>query len=436
MVTIPGCVWPQVPPNIRDMIDALAATENLTASEMRAGQLSQLRALATHAREQTVWGSQHLPEHLAWESFQALPVLDRKFVQSHEQELTAAQFPAAHGPKRAVFTSGSTGTPVRVWKTDLAGALWQAVTARDHLWHRRDLALTLGVIRRLPAATYPGLSDTTWGLAAQLLGGTGVCWALDIHTPATQQVDWLDQHPDIGYLLTFPSNLSELVRICEGRDRRWPGLREIRTLSEPVTDELRVRCRETLGVEIVDQYSTQEVGYIALQRPDRPGYYAMSETHIVEVLDEHGNPCTPGQIGRVVVTPLHNFAMPLFRYDVGDLALVGEPGPLPYPVIDRIFGRTRNLLLAPDGTRQWPSLGTKGLARIARAVQHQFVQVARDRIEVKLVVPVPVTQAQEAAMRAFLAERTPAGIDFTFTYVDHIPRGVGGKFEDFICAVP
>jgi len=28
--------------------------------------------------------------------------------------------------------------------------------------------------------------------------------------------------------------------------------------------------------------------------------------------------CAPGEIGRVVVTPLHNFAMPLFRYDIGD----------------------------------------------------------------------------------------------------------------------
>jgi phenylacetate-CoA ligase len=209
----------------------------------------------------------------------------------------------------------------------------------------------------------------------------------------------------------------------------------VRTLSEPVTDELRVNCREILGVEIADQYSTQELGYIALQRRKGPGYYAMSDTHVVEVLTDDGRPCEPGEIGRVVVTALHNFAMPLFRYDVGDRALVGEPGRLPYPVLERIFGRTRNLLLAPDGKRSWPALGAQQLSRIAPVVQHQFVQVSMDRIEARLVLRRPVTEAEENAMRVHLKSRVPVGFSIEFSYVDSIPRGPGGKFEDFICEV-
>lgn len=434
---IPGILWPQLPPHVRGMLGVLRATDTLTEDEIQAGQLSQLRSLAAHAREFTVWGREHLPADLTWESFQALPVLDRTFVQSYAQELTASQVPPEHGTATETMTSGSTGTPVRVMKSELFRAVWDVVTARDHLWHKRDLAQVLGAIRALPASPYPGRYGTSWGFAAEILGNTGGLWVLDIFTPAHQQLDWLDTHNDIAYLVTFPSNLWELLRLCEERGgSRWPALREIRTVSEPVTDELRDRCREILGVEIVDQYSTQEVGYIALQRPDGPGYYAMADTHVVEILDDSDTACAPGEVGRVVVTPLHNFAMPLFRYEIGDLALVGEPGPLPYPVIARIFGRTRNLLLAPDGTRRWASLSSRNLVRIAHATQHQFVQFARDRIDVRLVVPRPVTEAQEEAMRAALAERTPTGIHYTFTYVDHIPRGAGGKFEDFICAVP
>ena len=432
---IPGIVWPPLTGAPIEMLAQLRATEKLTHSQIRAGQLRQLQALASHAREQTAWGGQYLPEKLTWESFQALPVLDRTFVQTHEQELFAAQWPAEHGMAYEVLTSGSTGTPVRVWKSRLAGALWQVVTARDHLRHRRELGLTLGAIRKLPAAPYPGRYGTSWGEAAEMLGGSGATWMLNIDTPPQLQINWLDEHDDIAYLLTYPSNLSEILRLCEQRGSRWPALREIRTVSEPVADELRTRCRETLGVEIVDQYSTQEVGYIALQRPDRTGFYELSDTHVVEVLDDDGNPCAPGEIGRVVVTPLHNFCMPLFRYAVGDLALVGEPGPLPYPVIDRVLGRTRNLLLAPDGTRRWVFLGTKGLMKAAPLVQIQFVQVALDRVEVRLVAERPVTTAEEHAMRAHLSPHFGDGIEFTFSYVDHIPRGAGGKFEDFICAV-
>ena len=51
----------------------------------------------------------------------------------------------------------------------------------------------------------------------------------------------------------------------------------------------------------------------------------------------------------------------------------------------------------------------------------------------RLVVPRPVTPAEEQSMAEQLAARTPDGIRYTFDYVDHIPRGPGGKFEDFIC---
>ena len=432
---IPGIVWPQLNGDVSDMLATLRATEALTRTEIEAGQLSQLRSLAAHARSQTRWGSIHLPDELTWESFRSLPILDRAFVQAHEQDLRAAQWPAEHGTAHEVVTSGSTGTPVRVLKSLLVAGLWQSVTARDHVWHRRDLAMKLGAIRAAPWAPYPGLHDKTWGGPAEMLGGTGHSCILSIDTPPQLQLDWLEEQGDIAYLVTFPSNLAELLRLCEQRGSGLPALREIRTVSEPVTDELRARCRETLGVEIVDQYSTQEVGYIALQRPDGPGLYALSDTHVVEILDDDGNPCSPGEIGRVIVTPLHNFAMPLFRYAIGDLALVGEPGPLPYPVIERVFGRTRNLLLTADGTRRWVFLSTKRLIEIAPLIQLQLVQTALDHVEVRLVVERPVTRTEEQAIRAHLGPLFEAGTEFTFSYVDHIPRGAGGKFEDFICAV-
>lgn len=432
---VPHVAWPPFPNDTLGILQALRATETLTPAEINAGQLSQLRELAAYARTHTSWGRETLPEELTWETFHALPILDRAFVQTHEAELQADQLPPEHGAAKEVRTSGSTGTPVRVWKSALATRVWLAVTAREHQWHQRDLALTLAAIRLLPGARYPGSSAPSWGSAAELIGGTGKAWGLHLDTPVQQQIDWLDD-TDCGYLLTFPSNLSALLRACADQSHSWPGLRQVRTVSEVVTDELRDRCREILGVEIVDVYSTQELGYIALQRPDGPGYYAMSDTHVVEVLTDDNRPCKPGEIGRVVVTALHNFAMPMFRYDVGDRALVGESGSLPYVVLEKIFGRTRNLFLSHDQTLRiihWDSIE---LARMAPILQHQLVQTSRDHIVVRLVVQRPVTDTEEHAMRTHLAARTPSeGIHYTFEYVDSIARGPGGKFEDFICQV-
>jgi phenylacetate-CoA ligase len=59
------------------------------------------------------------------------------------------------------------------------------------------------------------------------------------------------------------------------------------------------------------------------------------------VLDQRGNPRGPGEVGRVVVTPLNNFAMPLIRYELGDTAEVGAPCACGrgLPVLTRILDR-------------------------------------------------------------------------------------------------
>jgi phenylacetate-CoA ligase len=72
-------------------------------------------------------------------------------------------------------------------------------------------------------------------------------------------------------------------------------------------------------------YSANETGYLALQCPLSGHYHVQSETVLVEVLDEVGRACRPGETGAVVVTPLQNFAMPLLRYSLGDFAEVGSP---------------------------------------------------------------------------------------------------------------
>jgi phenylacetate-CoA ligase len=72
-------------------------------------------------------------------------------------------------------------------------------------------------------------------------------------------------------------------------------------------------------------YSSDEAGYIALQCPEGEHYHVQSESLLLEVLDAAGSACMPGQVGRVIVTTLNNFAMPLVRYDTGGDAEVGPP---------------------------------------------------------------------------------------------------------------
>jgi phenylacetate-CoA ligase len=159
-----------------------------------------------------------------------------------------------------------------------------------------------------------------------------------------------------------------------------------------------------------------------------------SEGILVEVLDERDRPCLPGEVGRVVATPLHNFAMPLVRYVNGDYAEVGEPCDCGrgLPVLKRVVGRTRNMLTLPDGRRLWPRLRLSTFDRFALIRQFQFVQKSHSRIEGRLVADRPLTSAEEERLRALVLDRIGyAGFEVAFSYHDHIARSAGGKFEDF-----
>ena len=253
---------------------------------------------------------------------------------------------------------------------------------------------------------------------------------------ADEQVEWLRREAP-GYVLTYPSLLGELARICLSRGIRLPGLLQARALAEIVTPELRRLCREAWGVPVIDMYSAVETGYIALQCPEHEHYHVQSEALLVEVLDERGNPCTPGEMGRVVVTDLHNFATPLIRYDIGDFAepAAGCSCGRGLPVLARIVGRTRNLLATPDGRRRYAIEGQIKYLDIAPIVQHQLVQTSMHRVEVRIVMREPPTRDQVERLRAHVAAQMPGGIDVEVVQVASLSRGPGGKYEDFISLV-
>ena len=130
----------------------------------------------------------------------------------------------------------------------------------------------------------------------------------------------------------------------------------------------------------------------------------MAESLVVEVLDDEGRACAEGEIGRVVVTDLHNFASPLLRYDIGDYAEVGGRCSCgrTLPTLRRVLGRKRNLMMKADGSRFLPRAGFETFDEIAPIQQYQVIQHALDDIEFKLVSAEPLSPAQEDALAATL----------------------------------
>lgn len=368
-----------------------------------------------------------------------VPILSRDALRDEYTGICATAWPSRHGPAREVQTSGSTGQPVKVKRTGLCQMNWLALTLRDHLWHERDFTATLAAIRVPPGQSVKSAAfSPTWGEAVSAVYRSGPSHMLPISTSVNQQAKWLAKiNPD--YLLTYPTNLTELLSIIEQENLHLPRLREIRTIGESLPDGLRETSTRLLGVKVTDLYSSQELGVIALQCPVSGLYHIQSENVLVEILDEQGEPCRPGGVGRIVVTDLHNFATPLIRYELRDYAEAGPVCPCGrgLPTLRRILGRRRNMVVFPNGQRHWPHVGFQRFREVVPNLkQYQLVQRTVQQIEVSLVVADKVTPEQESTLTRVIQDSLGYPFELRFDYhVGELPRTRGGKFEEFVCQV-
>jgi phenylacetate-CoA ligase len=439
---VPGVVWPAIPATggaaVLAVLQQLERTQWLESDKLRELQFAQLEVLLRHAHATVPWyrsrwaGAYDPAAPLTHERFARLPLLARRDLLQGFGDLRSSAVPQAHGTPVEARTSGSTGAPVRFLSAPLMGLYWNAFTLRDHQWHGRDLSRKLAVIRRETETS----DVANWGPATAGLVVTGRSVANSIREDAGRQLDWLlNERP--AYLFTYPSLLAEIARLSLKRGARMEGLLEVRTLAESLAPGLRELCQEAWGVPLTDMYSASETGYLALQCPEHEHYHVQSEGVLLEVLNEAGAPCAAGQVGRVVVTALHNFAMPLIRYDIGDYAEVGEPCACGrgLPVLRRVLGRVRNVLTTADGKKFWPVFGTRALMDSAPVLQVQFVQKTHDLVEARVVVAAPLTSEQEDVFRRRVLSMLPAGMRLQFQYCASIPRSASGKFEEFLSEI-
>lgn len=432
---VPGIRWPAVV-GARDaavlaLLFQMESTQWLSAEALHEQQNQQLGALLDHARRYCAFYRERLPNDLTrWHD---IPLLTRADLQTQADAIRATTYPRAHGKTFDIATGGSTAEPVTVRRTALTQLFWQATTLRDHLWHRRDLSATMAIIRQFPEpvdSTKPG----RWGGVLR----SGPAWHLPISTAVEAQLRWLrGVDPDI--LLTYPANLDALLTHMHYEGATLPRLREVRTVSGAVPPALREQCQQILGVPLTDLYSAQEVGVIALQCPDSGLLHVQSEHLRVEVLNDQGQPCREGEIGQVVVTDLHNFAMPLIRYALRDWA---EAGPTctcgrGLPTLRRVMGRTRNMAMNPEGNLFWPVLDTKRMLNaIPHLRQYQFEQTAENAITARLVcAPAPSPeqlQKFQATLEQILGHTYRWAWEFRET---PLPLSASGKFEEFISSI-
>jgi phenylacetate-CoA ligase len=351
-----------------------------------------------------------------------LPVIDKQDLRSSTEP---APLPCFNGRALRINSSGSTGAPTTFVRSAEQESWFWALRIRMWRWAGFELGTPYLAMNLNPR--------TAWRkrLQDQLFRCTYLTYNAD-NVNSSAIVDVLKQNK-IVHINAFGSTLIALAEFMTANGIENPGIRVLTSTGDNLFAPQREIIEKAFGVGVSDYYGAGGEGvHLASQCEEHDRYHVHMENSVFEILKD-GRPALPGELGNIVVTQLDNRAMPLIRYDIGDLAMAGDDTPCPcgraHPTIAAIHGRACDVIRTPSGKTLLPQfffIGSfKTLENVAR---YQVVQEQLERVCVKLVAePGCDQQESEANLRSYLDAASDGSLTIDFDWVDEIPLAGLGK---------
>jgi phenylacetate-CoA ligase len=239
------------------------------------------------------------------------------------------------------------------------------------------------------------------------------------------------------FILGYSSSLSTIADELLQRNLRLSRpLRGVVAIAEKLTPIRRQLIAQYFGTPIVDRYGLREFGSWSAQNctASETSLHINTELVVCEILREDGLPAKSGEIGRVVLTDLHNYVMPFIRYFTGDLAVAGTGAcrcGRRFPLFEDLHGRSIECLRTPSGKVVSPViLGHYLFVYHAQheAVRHyQLIQESRDRVRLLVVPAAAWNEDSRKRLLATLANLLGTDVTCVVQTVSEIPLEASGK---------
>jgi phenylacetate-CoA ligase len=229
----------------------------------------------------------------------------------------------------------------------------------------------------------------------------------------------------------YPTALVSLVEYLRAAHLRLPGdLDAIVSTGAAMTPAQSNYLTEFFHCPVFQRYgSTEFSGYVAQECSIKSGYHVNPELVILEVLKD-GQPVKIGERGELVITDLHNYAMPLIRYKISDLATLlpqcscGRGSRL----IQDIDGRTSLFLVTQRGLL-FPLAGVSDILKTSlflhEILYYQYVQSVPGEVLLKVVL----LRESRSLVEQIRKTLTPMldDIELQIELVNEIPLDPSGK---------
>jgi phenylacetate-CoA ligase len=336
-------------------------------------------------------------------------------------------------------TSGSTGTPFYFAKNKLCHAMTWAHSDAKLLEHAINIGSSLQA--RFYGIPLGGLKYYKERFK-DFLGARVRYPVFDLSDENLLKVLQDFRSKKFEYINGYTSSLVVFAKFLITRNivlkEICPTLRLVMPTSEVCDDIDRKNLEKGFGVKVVNEYGAAELDLIAME--DLDGDFVLNEeTLFVEVLNDDYLPVQPGEEGKVIITALYNEAMPFIRYEIGDRAVLSEKVKNGRRVLDKVIGRTNDIIQLPSG-KVSPGLtfyyiSKKLLEEGGKIKEFVIRQTALDRFVLEYVADSAMNGSDKENVNKALELYLESGLKVEFVKKQRIERTKAGKLKHFFSEI-
>ncbi|MCK4856929.1 MAG: phenylacetate--CoA ligase family protein [candidate division Zixibacteria bacterium] len=420
---------------ILSRIAPIAALADLTPAALAERQFELLKQIVSHAGRHSPFYQRRFaeagfsPEKLTSpDDLKKLPILAKEEINRHREDMVVPAY-RERGDLQLSHTGGSSGIPMKFYRNR------ECLLYRRALDHYLDHQIGFEIGDKLALL---------WGSSADFLQPTArkrvlfdhIFWRRICYVPL-----WVEEEPMLDFtkslhrfaprmLKTYPSLAHFYCRFLIERNITPPQIPIITVTAEQMYDFQRELIVKTFGGELFDKYGSREIGSAAIECRQHDGLHLRTDSLYLEIEPVSDFPVEG--VGRQIYTDLRNYAMPLIRYDVGDLAALDNTPCAcgqPFPRLKNIQGRAFDIVYRRDGT---PIIGIELIGAVTHAGLPNQAQVQQD-VPGKVIVNIVDLETVPREKLEYIRNRlmTILGDDgrVDFCSVDYIERDKSGKYR-------
>ena len=356
-----------------------------------------------------------------------MPVMNKEIYRNHYEECQSSTFKNA-GDNRTMYTSGSTGTPFAM------------IQNKNKILHNTAASIFLGAA----GGYYIGMKEAfirmwvgdhakkSW--ISRTAENLIMMDCSNLDDAALGKMVETIRKKRVKCIIGYASAIGELGRYIEAHhmDTKKFHVKAILPISESMPEEVRRKLEKIFHCTVRSWYSNEENGIMGLQREEDESYYIDTESYYYEILKlDKDEPANPGELGRIVITDLYNYAIPLIRYDNGDLAVAEykeKEGRFRF-YIKELYGRKGDMIYDCQGRIVSPFVLLNGLSMAEGICQYRFIQ--EDVTRYTLWLNGDKNVIDEQGILDFIKPYFGEEAEITVEYVDEIPVLNSGKRKSF-----